>query len=422
MLAEKISGTHVGLWLLVPEHLRLGTWDLLTAWTGIHDSKALDPRLALQMVHESALCVTGVRERRTLRQKGFETLNGLPFVATDQSIHELLNRHTVAEATSLQLALGQIRRSQGHYPGRLILIDPHRIKTYSKRQMQLKKDHTSKRASKVMQTFFAVDGDTHQPFGFGIGSSAVTATKATLSLIEQLTNILPTEALVIADKEHFTIELLNSLSKHPRFTFLMPAPRHKNILKQIPTMKFTPLWAGYAAAEGIYELADQDKTFIRLIMQRTGEREDAYQYQPFVTSSQLPADDLMTLIFPERWHIEEFFNTESALGWNRASTHNLHIRFARLSLALIAQAATYQLRQKLPENMKNWTAQSLAQKLFAGIDGDIRVRDDMIVVTLYNAPNYIKEHYENLPQKLQAEGINPKIPWLYDFKLDFRFR
>jgi len=35
MLAEKISGTHVGLWLLIPEHLRLGTWDLLKAWTGI---------------------------------------------------------------------------------------------------------------------------------------------------------------------------------------------------------------------------------------------------------------------------------------------------------------------------------------------------------------------------------------------------
>ena len=422
MLADKISGTHVGLWLLIPEHLRLGTWELLKAWSGIHDNNALQPRLALQKVHESALCVNGIRERRTLRQKGFETLNGLPFVATDQAIYDLLEGHTIAEASSLQLALGQIRQVLGHYAGRLVLIDPHRIKTTSKRQMQLRKEHTSEKASKVMQTFFAVDGDTHQPFGLGIGSSAVTATQAALPLVEQLANILPEEALVIADKEHFTVELLNALSKHPKFTFLMPVPRHKNILNQIPAMKFTPLWAGYAAAEGTYELAGQNKTSLRLIMQRTGEREDAYQYQPFVTSSGLPAEELMTLIFPKRWHIEEFFNTESALGWNRASTHNLNIRFARFSLALIAQAATYGLRQKLPEDIKNWNAQSLAQKLFAGIDGDIKVRDDTIIVTLYNAPNYLKERYENLPEKLLAEKINPKIPWLYDFKLDFRFR
>jgi hypothetical protein len=32
LLADKISGNQVGIWLLAPEHLRLGTWDLLCAW------------------------------------------------------------------------------------------------------------------------------------------------------------------------------------------------------------------------------------------------------------------------------------------------------------------------------------------------------------------------------------------------------
>ncbi len=423
MLAEKISGTYMGLWLLVPEHLRLGTWDLLTAWNGIHDSNAIEPRLTMQMVHESALCLNGVRQRRTLRQKGFETLNGLPFVATDQAIHNLFNHHTVAEAKSLQLALGQIRQIRGHYPGRFILVDPHRISTWSKRQMQLRKSKSSEKASKVMQTFFAVDGESNQPFGFGMGSSAVTATQATLPLVEQLANIVQSEALLIADKEHFTVRILNYLAQHTKFTFLIPAPRHKNVLQQIFTMAFTPLWAGYAVGVGTYQLSNHDKA-MRLIVQRTGEREDAYAYQPFVTSSKLPADELMTLVFPERWNIEEFFNTESALGWNRASTHNLHIRYGRLTMALIAQAAIYQLRQKLPGDINNWTAESMAQKLFAGIDGDIRVYKDTIIVTFYNAPDaeVFKEHYENLPEKLEAEGINPKIPWLYNFKLDFRFK
>ena len=34
----------------------------------------------------------------------------------------------------------------------------------------------------------------------------------------------------------------------------------------------------------------------------------------------------------------------------------------------------------------------------------------------------LREHYENLPQKLQTSGIDPRVPWLYNFKLDFRFR
>jgi hypothetical protein len=126
MLADKVSGDMLGLWLLVPEHLRLGTWDLLCGWTQ-QDPSQVEPRLALQLVHEAALCVTGVRQQRSLSQKGFELLNGLPFVASDTAIHELLGARTVADAEALQIHLGLLRRARGHYQGKLLAIDPHRV-------------------------------------------------------------------------------------------------------------------------------------------------------------------------------------------------------------------------------------------------------------------------------------------------------
>ena len=33
-LADKVAGNLLGLWLLIPELLRLGVWDLLCGWTG----------------------------------------------------------------------------------------------------------------------------------------------------------------------------------------------------------------------------------------------------------------------------------------------------------------------------------------------------------------------------------------------------
>jgi hypothetical protein len=93
-------------------------------------------------------------------------------------------------------------------------------------------------------------------------------------------------------------------------------------------------------------------------------------------------------------------------------------------MALIAQGAIYELRQKLPEKLKHWTAESLARKFFGGIDGDIRVKRDTILVTLYNAPEaaFLNKHYGNMPKRLEEEGIDPRVPWLYDFKIDFRFK
>src|SRR5712675_1212613 len=103
LLAEKVSGNLVGLWLLVAEHLRLGTWDLLRGWTG-RSTERIEPRLALQMVHEAALCARGIRNNRTLTHRdGFGLVNGLPFVGGDVSVHQLLTASTVRDTQRLQV-------------------------------------------------------------------------------------------------------------------------------------------------------------------------------------------------------------------------------------------------------------------------------------------------------------------------------
>ena len=101
LLADKISGSYLGLWLLIPEHLRLGTWDLLRGWTR-QPTERVEPRLALQLVHESALCLAGIRAQRSLPQKGFALASGLPFIASDTSMHNLLETRSVADTQNLQ--------------------------------------------------------------------------------------------------------------------------------------------------------------------------------------------------------------------------------------------------------------------------------------------------------------------------------
>jgi hypothetical protein len=108
--------------------------------------------------------------------------------------------------------------------------------------------------------------------------------------------------------------------------------------------------------------------------------------------------------FPDRWHIEEFFRFDQHLGWKRAGTLNLHIRLGQMTLALLAQAVIHQLRQRLGAPFHQWDAVHLARDLFSGLEGDVRVQQDTVRVTYYNAPKaeHWKEHFENLPQRLQT--------------------
>jgi hypothetical protein len=431
LLADKVSDNFVGLWLLAPELLRLGAWDLLRGWTG-RPTERVEPRLALQLVHEAALCVTGVRAGRCLSQRGFELANGLPFLATDIAVHELLAARSVADSQRLQVALGKIRRASGHYRARILALDPHRINSYSKRQMRRRRVKPTSRARKMAQTFFVLDADTHEPICFSTGTASRTATVGAVESLELAAAILdpqPGETLVVADTEHFTVDLLDHIKLRTQFDLLVPMPARRArlaALSRLPSSTFTPRWAGYATAKLPYEPEESQTGRFHQYVQRTGERPEEYHFKTFVATTDGDEVQALTDDFPKRWHVEEFFNANQALGWNRAGTCNLNIRYGQMTMALVAEAAISQFRRRIGLPEKDWDANHLARAYFQGLEGDIRVdgAGETIIVTYYNARDaaQLRRHYEDLPAKLKAANVDPRLPWLYGFKLDFRFR
>jgi hypothetical protein len=422
-------GNLAGTWLLVPELLRLGAWDLVCGWAARPPERA-EPRLALQLIHEAALCRTGLRHRRALNQRIFEVVNGLPFLATDAAIHDLLGARTVADSLRLQVALGQVRRASGHFRGRLLAVDPHRIRSSSKRHMRRHRQDSRERPPKVAQTFFLLDVETEQPICFTTGTSARAAAAAAAELLGLAADILapePGQTLVLADSEHFTAELLDRVKTGTPFDLLVPMPDRSELrakLKALPPEAFRPRWAGYATLKQTYTPQDSRAGPFYQYVQRQGERPEDYHFNAFLATRDGDEVEELTEEFPKRRHVEEFFNAHQALGWDRAGTCNLNIRYGQMTMALIAQAAIDRLRKRLGPPAANWDAKHMATAYFSGLEGDVRVEGNTIIVTYYNAPDAdrLHEHYEGLPAKLREERVDPRVPWLYGFELDFRFR
>jgi hypothetical protein len=384
----------------------------------------------MQLVHEAALCTTGIRSDRTLTNRGgFELANGLPFVAGDTTIHYLLNEHTVEDAKRLQILLGKIRRANGEYQAKVVAIDPHRTRSFSKRHMRMRAKMASEKPIKAAQTFWLFDADTCQPVCFTTATSSRTVTQATPELLEMTADILAPQdqpTTVLADTEHYTAELLDDVANREQFELIVPMSSTSATKKQlaaIPPENFTRRWAGFATTKQLYRMTRGPSGPYYQFVQRSAERSTDWRYKAFLSTADSDEVEALTLEFPKRWHLEEFFNANQALGWNRSGTMNLNIRYGHMSMALISQAVIHQLRKRLGDPIQQWDANHLAKDLFQGLDGDVRVKDDTIPVTYYNAPNVdlLRTHYENLPDKLVHDRIDPVIPWLYGFKLDFRF-
>src|SRR3954468_5610170 len=149
------------------------------------------------------------------------------------SSNELLGARTVADSQRLQVALGRLRRASGHLRGQVLAVDPHRVRSFSKRRMRPRREDPTVRPAKVAQTFFVLDADTHQPVCFTTGTSARTATAATEELLDLAAQILdpaPGQTLVLADAEHFTVELLDAVKAQTKFDLLVPMPGQRGLL------------------------------------------------------------------------------------------------------------------------------------------------------------------------------------------------
>lgn len=232
----------------------------------------------------------------------------------------------------------------------------------------------------------------------------------------------------MADCEHYSRELAEHIQNQTLFDLLVPMPNQKArqaVCAKVPASQFTPRWAGFATAKAPFRWSGgEPPNPLYEVMQRSGEKPDEYFFQSFLATADRPELEDLCVHYPQRWQVEEFFKSNQALGWQRAGTLNLNIRYGHMTMALIAQASIHQLRQRIGNPHSSWDASHLARDLFIGLDGDVRVEGDTIIVTYYNAPNVeqLRQHYEDLPAKLEQDGVNPKIPWLYNFKLDFRFK
>ena len=291
-----------------------------------------------------------------------------------------------------------------------------------------KKNDSDPKPAKMAQIFFCLDAETEQPLCFTTATSAKTATQATIELMNITADIIKLNSekpLILADNEHYTVKLFDWIYANSPFDLLTPMHNNRSVktsIGNIPEEAYKRHWAGYATAKALYRIQNSKHGTFHQFVQRKGEQE--YDFKAFLCTSDRDEMEDLSANYPQRWHIEEFFKNYQAMGWKRAGTWNLNIQYGKMTMALFAQAASFMMRQRLGPPAAQWDAQHLALNFFRGLEGDIRVKGDTIIVTYYNAPNpeMSKLHYQNPPQKLEAEGLKPNIPWLFDFKLDFRFK
>lgn len=422
MLKRGLTTTSAGGFFFIPYLLQLKAYKYLSGMGKPKLEGIPKERLALGIIFESLFGYTkGIRAVDSVGKTDFGLLFGLPFLPSPSTQYRYEQSVSTKEGLDFQVALGrrlvELAQVSAGFP---VNIDAHNVKTYSRKEMKQSYLTKEERYGKAIRTFYTQDQHSGKPLLAMATYSGTKVAQVTQRITGLTQDILERDFLMVADKEWYCGQLINELHKAYGVSLLVPIKRSK---KRVAEFAAVP-WEAYEKTAGgsiaiVYTTMKDFNGPLQLFLKK---RPDG-KYFALLTPCEDVAKEMVMPTYTKRWRIETFFGQNYFLGIDHFPSLNLNAIQAVLSLRLVAFHAMDNFRHDLGAEHISKTPDLIYRHFLDGVQGRVQLRGDMITVSVYGFKydREVASIFMNLESKLIRAGVDPRIPWLGNRRLEFKF-
>lgn len=422
LLKRGLTTTSAGGFFFIPYLLQLKVYDHLKEMGQPKLEGIPKERLDLGLLFESLFGYTkGVRSVDSVSRTDFGLLFGLPFLPSPSTQYRYLHSISVQEGLDFQVALGKSLVELGQVSsGFPVNIDAHNVKTYSRKEMKQSYLTKEERYGKAIRTFYTQDQQSSKPLLALATYPETKVAQVTQKITELTRHILKENFLLVADKEWYCGQLINELHQTYGVSLLVPIKRSKNRVSEFAAVP----WEAYEKTVGgsiatVYTAMKDFDGPLRLFLKK---RPDG-KYFALLTPHEQVTKEMALPTYTKRWRIETFFGLNVFLGIDHLPSLNLNAIQAALSLRLAAFQAMDNFRNDLGDEHISKTPELIYRHFLDGVQGRVQLRGDLITVNIYGFQydKAVASIFTNLNSKLIRAGVDPRIPWLGNRRLEFKF-
>jgi len=422
MLKRGLTTTSAGGFFFIPYLLQLKAYQHLLGMGKPKLEGIPKERLALGIVFESLFGYTkGIRSIDSVSRTDFGLLFGLPFLPSPSTQYRHVQSVSVKEGLDFQVALGrrlvELSQVSAGFP---VNIDAHNVKIYSRKEMKQSYLTKEERYGKTIRTFYTQDQQSSKPLLAMAAYSGTKVAQVTQRITQLTRDILERDFLMVADKEWYCGQLLNELHKTYGVSLLVPVKRSKTRVAEFAAVP----WEAYEkiAGDSIAVVYTAMKDFDGPLQLFLKKRPDG-KYFALLTPHKDVTKEMVMPTYTKRWRIETFFGQNHFLGIDHLPSLNLNAIQAMLSLRLVAFHAMDNFRHDLGAEHISKTPELIYRHFLDGVQGRVQLRGDLITVSIYGFKHdrEVASIFLNLESKLIRAGVDPRIPWLGNRRLEFKF-
>jgi len=318
--------------------------------------------------------------------------------------------------------MGKQLLNLGYITGDVINMDGHSIKLFSRKEMKASYLSKDKAYGKAIRTFYTQDQASKKPLFAKAAYSGATVAQVTPQLVEANKEILGAPFLTVNDKEWFIGSLLDQLDKIHGIQVLLPlkrTPKRISEMEAISFEKFKHRHENQPIATLVTEL-DGFNGKMKLFVKRNSND----TFFALITNKKYLRVSRAMEIYRKRWRIENFFNENAFLGLDRLPSLELNAIQTALTLKMASFHLVDNFRKNLPKPFSTMKPESIYQHFIQGVQGKVQLKKDKLQVDIYGFQHQdvLTSLFKDLEQKLIAQDIDPRCPWLNNYALNFSFR
>ena len=423
LLRRGFTTTHAGGFFFIPYLMDLHLYGALGELSAPKATGIPTEKVALQLIWEPLFgYVKGIRTVDPVSQADFGVLSGLPFICSVSTEYRFLAESTTERSEAFQKHLGKRLVHLNYVSGNVLNMDGHSIKLFSRKEMKASYLSKDKVYGKAIRTFYTQDQASKKPLFAKVAYSGATVAQVTPQLVEANKEILGGPFLTVNDKEWFIGSLLEQLDKIHGIQVLLPLKRTAKRIKEMETIPFEAFKYRYEN-QPIARLVTELDGFtgqMKLFVKRNGDG----TFFALITNKKYFRAARAMEIYRKRWRIENFFNENGFLGLDRLPSLELNAIQTALSLKLVSFHLVDNFRKNLPKPFLTMKPESIYQHFIQGVQGKVQLKKDKVQVDIYGFQHRdaVAPLFKRLEQKLAAQNIDPRCPWLNDHVLNFSFK
>ena len=423
VLRRGVTTSHAGGFFFIPYLMELGLYGALGQLSAPKTTGIPLEKIALQMIWEPIFgYVKGIRSVDPISQADFGLLCGLPFICSVSTEYRFLVESTIERSEVFQKHLGKRLLHLDYVKGEVLNMDGHSIKLYSRKEMKSSFLTKEQSYGKAIRTFYTQDQSSKKPLFVKAAYSGTTVAQVTPQLVEANKEILGRSFLSVNDKEWFIGSLLDQLDKIHGIEVLLPlkrTPKRIREMKAIPFEKFKGRYQNHPIATLVTELDDFSGKMKLFVKRNT----DGTLFALITNKKYFRATRAMD-IYRGRWGIENLFNENGFLGLDHLPSLELNAIQTALTLKMVSFHLVDNFRRNLPSPFATMKPESIYQMFINGVQGKIQLKKDKLHIDIYGFQHrdVLAPLFRRLEEKLVAQNIDPRCPWLNNYAMGFSFK